>query len=258
MPISKLTSNENNLLEDFQSLKDSKQDNRIIIDGLKAVKKLFSSNSIVKKVLADPTQLPYLNQFKDSATEIFILDKSYFKSIIGSHYHQNIIAIADKPNFKNIDDLYGAAIALNALTSPENVGSILRTASAFNINNIIFDHRTVSPFMRRSIRVSMGNVFSLNLYQVDSLIDNFEKLKSKNYKIISTANVKSSIEISKTPLDNNSIIIIGNEGHGIDEEIINSSDYISKIKIDDETAHLNASVAASIFMYELSNRINFC
>jgi tRNA G18 (ribose-2'-O)-methylase SpoU len=137
---------------------------------------------------------------------------------------------------------------LNGLTSPENVGAIVRTAAAFNVNSLIYDKKSCSPYLRRCIRVSMGNIFQLKVFESENLEDDLIKLKKLNYSIYSTANISGSVDYTNYSYPQKSALIVGSEGHGIDQNILNASDVILKIPINEEVAHLNASNAASIFL----------
>jgi tRNA G18 (ribose-2'-O)-methylase SpoU len=139
-------------------------------------------------------------------------------------------------------------ILLNGLTSPENVGSIDRSAAAFRVNSIMTDEKTCSPFLRRCIRVSMGNIFFMKTFHSKNIRSDLFKLKNDGYSILSTANISGSLDLNQFIFPKKCILIIGSEGHGVDQDIIELSDTILKIPIDPQVAHLNASNAAAIFL----------
>ncbi|MCB9060527.1 MAG: RNA methyltransferase [Halobacteriovoraceae bacterium] len=243
------------LIEKFSSLKKLDNYQKIIVDGPKCFMQLLKTDLKIHEILTQEKYLNLLDHRRMTDTHIHILENYDLEKIIGHKVHQGIIAIADAPPLLDINFLSGPAICLNGLTSPENVGSIIRTAAAFNIKNIIFDQKTVNPFSRRCIRVSMGNIFNINVSYSQNLIQDLQKLRN-TYQIISTANKENSKEISATKFDSNSLIIIGSEGHGIDKQILEISDIVSKIPISHSTLHLNASISAAIYMYELTRNTN--
>jgi tRNA G18 (ribose-2'-O)-methylase SpoU len=234
--------------------KSALEDNIVVMDGLKVLKKFCESKFSLKKIFA--TELAYKEHKKfldEYGPQLTILEKSQIKNLVGQHYHQGIIAIGERPSFcsKPISSCNNALI-LNGLTSPENIGSMMRIASAFNIQNIVVDSKTCSPFIRRAIRVSMGNVFNLQIYKTEDLLTSINELKDNNITVYATANISKAISLHDVTFSSQSAIIIGSEGHGIDPEIIENSSQSVKIPISDHCLHLNASSAASIFCYEFS------
>jgi len=83
-----------------------------------------------------------MNNFLDA--EVFLCSKPIIKAIVGFRLHQGIIVIAEKPKDYLLTDLDFPCLALNGLTDPENVGSIIRSCAAFNISSIIIDKNTAS------------------------------------------------------------------------------------------------------------------
>ena len=173
------------------------------------------------------------------------------KKIVGHKIHQGIMALIDKPDFINFEDISGNVVVLNGLTSPENVGSIVRSCAAFNIRTIIIDDKTCSPFLRRCIRVSTGNIFNINIYKSIDLKKDLITLKNRGYSLISTANLENAISLDEFKFPKKSMLIIGSEGYGIDKKILELSDKILKIDINKEVTSLNASIATSIILYKL-------
>lgn len=183
---------------------------------------------------------------------IFIASKNILEQIAGFKIHFEVIFLAEKPLDCDLDKLDDRIILLNGLSSPENVGSIVRSAAAFNISSIIADERTCSPFLRRCIRVSMGNIFSMKTYHSSNIRNDIDNLKSLGYTIISTANIPHSENLAQYKFPKKCVLIIGSEGHGIDQDIIDLSDVVLKIIINSQVAHLNASNAAAIFLSHMS------
>ncbi|MBP9680035.1 MAG: RNA methyltransferase [Bacteriovorax sp.] len=182
----------------------------------------------------------------------FFASKNILESIAGFKIEFDVLFLIEKPADYELFQLDDHIILLNGLSSPENVGSIVRSAAAFKVNSIITDEKTCSPFLRRCIRVSMGNIFSMRTYHSHNIRRDLLALKNLGYSIISTANIDRSLDLKTFQFPSRVVLIIGSEGHGIDHDILDISDFILKIKIDPQVAHLNASNAASIFLSRLS------
>jgi len=184
---------------------------------------------------------------------IFVADKKILESVAGFKIHFDVLFLAEIPPDTSVDKLSNKILVLNGLSSPENVGSIVRSCAAFKIESLIADEKTCSPFLRRCIRVSMGNVFALKIHQSNNLREVLNILKKLGFKIISSANIVKAISLKHFTFPEKYVLIIGSEGHGVDQDIINQSDTVLKIDIDSQVAHLNASNAASIFLSHMSS-----
>ncbi len=184
---------------------------------------------------------------------IFIADKNILESIAGFKIHFEILFLAEMIEDNHLNGLDDKIILLNGLSSPENVGSIVRSSAAFKINSLITDEKTCSPYLRRCIRVSMGNIFSMKTHHSKDIRDDIYTLKELGYQIISTANIARAVTLKDFIFPPKYVLIIGSEGHGIDADLLDSSDTILKISIDPQVAHLNAANAASIFLSHMSS-----
>jgi tRNA G18 (ribose-2'-O)-methylase SpoU len=187
-----------------------------------------------------------------SGENVFIADKKILECIAGFKIHFEVLFLAQKPEDSKLLELDDKIILLNGLTSPENVGSIVRSSAAFEINSIIVDDKTCSPFLRRCIRVSMGNVFSMKTYRSINLRRDIAQLKDAGYTIIGTANIANSHNLVDYIFPKKCVLIIGSEGNGMDLELINICDIILRISINQQVAHLNAANAATVFLSHMS------
>ncbi len=241
-------------IKEFISLRKSVHDEKYVVVESKTVfKKLFSTNKKIHKVF---TTLEHLDFIKENCKEIdfpiLIASNKIMKEIVGHKIHQGMLALIDKPEFISFDEIKGNIVVLNGLTSPENVGSIVRSCAAFDIGTLIIDEKTCSPFIRRCIRVSTGNLFNINVYKSNDLKNDLIKLKGQGYTISTTANASGAISLQDYTFPSKSGIVIGNEGFGVDKEIFELSDNILKIDIHEEVTSLNAAIATSIVLFKMS------
>jgi len=245
--------NDPNILE-FTSLRQSAVNEKlVVVESKNVLKKLFKTDRKIHKIFITAENMNFIkDNCKNIDFPIYIASSEIMKKIVGHKIHQGMMALIDKPEFIFFDDIKGDVVVLNGLTSPENVGSIVRSCAAFNIKTIIIDEKTCSPFLRRCIRVSTGNLFNIKVYKSFDLKIDLTSLKMKGYDILSTANTDSAVSLQNHKFKDNSAIIIGNEGYGVEQSIMNLSDTIIKIDINDEVTSLNASIATSIILYEIN------
>ena len=160
------------------------------------------------------------------------------------------MALAPRPKDIPLKELDDRILIFNGLTQAENIGTITRTASAFGINSMIVDEKSVSVYLKRSIRVSMGNVFFQKIHHCQKLTHTLKELKKMGYQIIGSA-AESTTLLEKLNPPKKVALIIGSEGHGMSHEIRELCDLTLSIPIEKNVAHLNASAAAAILCYHL-------
>ena len=148
------------------------------------------------------------------------------------------------------DSVNGNVIILDNLQDPGNLGTIIRSSVAFNIDTIIISDTSVDLYNSKVVRSTEGMIFNLNIIR-RNLEGIIPVLKNLGYKIVGT-DVNEGIDVRNISKENVAIII-GNEGNGMSENVKEMCDEFINIKINKSCESLNAGVAASIIMYEVSH-----
>lgn len=246
-----ITHCEDQQIKEFTKLRDHTINDLgfILAESEKLFLQLKASGKKFLKILSTPE---FAKKHNLDGDNVFVASKNVLEQIAGFKIHFEVIFLAEKPLDAELNQLDDRIILLNGLSSPENVGSIVRSAAAFNINSIITDEKSCSPFLRRCIRVSMGNIFSMKTFHSKNIRADLVDLKKLGFQIISTANIPRAEYLSSFKFPKKCVLIIGSEGHGVDHDVLDLSDIILKIKIDPQVAHLNAGNAAAIFLSHMS------
>jgi len=158
----------------------------------------------------------------------------------------NIIGVC---KFKEEKEIGNKLLILDDVQDPGNLGTIIRSAVAFDIDTIVLSKETVDLYNSKVIRATQGMIFNMNIITRD-LVSFVSDLKKNNYKIYST-NVVSGKEIKTLEKVSKYAIIMGSEGQGVKKEIGDMSDENIYIKMNPLCESLNVGVAASIILYEL-------
>ncbi len=233
-------------------------ENRVFVaEEEKVVLKLLRSELEVLSVFACKEyieqHIELIKKKNISDEQIFIADKSLMKKIVGYRLHSGFMAIGKQPEDIPAENLRKPLIILNALANAENVGSITRNAAAFGFKSIIYDEASVSPYLRRSVRVSMGNVFHLQIHHSDSIKEIINELKTRGVKIVAIEICEDSIPMDKfRPENDNYALIFGSEGKGINDEVLELSDLILHIPISPNVASLNVASSSAIVLNKFS------
>lgn len=154
-------------------------------------------------------------------------------------------------NFILSEDIKGNVLLLDHIQDPGNLGTIIRSAVAFDFQTIIVSEDTVDVYNDKVIRSSEGMIFNMNILK-KNLVTFIPYLKSLDYKIYGTdvingKNVKSVNEEKVA-------FVIGSEGKGVSTKVKVLCDDFIYINMSKTCESLNAAVASSILMYEVYNR----
>lgn len=250
---------EDERVSEYSLLKSKEpKSNRFIADHEKTAVRLLSSDLEVESVLCTEK---YYHKHKDlieskvtDPNKRFIAEPSIFERTIGFSVHQGFMAIG-KQLWTPIEKLSFPAIALNGIVDSENIGSIFRTAVAFGIQSILVDERSANPYLRRSVRVSMGAILKTKIFRVEDLptwIQSFV-YQSHEIQLISLSLPKdnpSLLEKTKSvyeiPKDNQFLLVVGNENDGIQDKILELSSILAYIPMKNSIDSLNVSHALAV------------
>ncbi|TGK92511.1 TrmH family RNA methyltransferase [Leptospira levettii] len=258
----KILSPHDERLTDYSLLKSKESpSDTFVADHEKTAVRLLLSDFEVQSVFCTEK---YWQKHKDLITSklqneemCFVADKSIFEETIGFHVHQGFMAVG-KQKWVKEEDLTFPILMLNAIVDSENIGSILRSAAAFGIQSVLFDTKSASPYLRRSVRVSMGAIFQLKVAKSANLPESIHRMKKRSAKVIALALPKeNSDHIPKTKTiqemgkQENLVLIIGNEANGIEESVIDASDMIGYIPMKNKIDSLNVSHALAVALSHL-------
>lgn len=146
-------------------------------------------------------------------------------------------------------ELGNKILMLDGIQDPGNLGTIIRSSVAFNVDTIILGNNTVDLYNSKVLRASEGMIFNINIIE-KNLLEFVPVLKENNYKIIGTK-VTNGKDIKNIEKNEKICIIMGNEGNGINNELLEICDDYIYIKMSDKCESLNVGIATSIILYEL-------
>ena len=146
-------------------------------------------------------------------------------------------------------ELGNRILVLDDIQDPGNLGTIIRSAVAFNIDTIVLSNNTVDIYNSKVIRASQGMIFNINIIKRD--LDEFvPQIKNDGYKIYATK-VDNGKSLKGIEIEKNFAIIMGNEGNGVRKSILDLADTYLYIDMNKSCESLNVAVATSIILYEL-------
>ena len=140
-------------------------------------------------------------------------------------------------------------LCLDNIQDPGNLGTIIRSAVAFSFDTIILSQDTVDLYNDKVIRSCEGMIFHINIIRKN--LESFLIENNNQYNILIT-DVSKGENIRMLNLKQKIILVIGNEGNGVNENLKKFAHYFIKISMNSNCESLNAGVAASILMHEIN------
>ncbi len=150
-------------------------------------------------------------------------------------------------------EVSGSILILDGIQDPGNLGTILRSAVAFDMKNIVLSPTCVDLYNPKVIRSTEGIFFSLNIIRTD-LVSFIKKQKMSNAKYVVMGADMNGEDVEKIDFPEPVILVIGSEGQGISTEVRECIDTFVRIPMTNACESLNAAVSASILLYERSKR----
>ncbi len=219
---------------------------------------VFVRESAKEKVLSSLERSPEIAEKLGCVGRFILLSDSAFDKISPEKSPEGIICVAKYvDNLKKTDkiegkDVTGKAIVIESVRDPGNLGTILRCADAFGIDLVILSSDCADVFSPKTLRGAMGAVFRKNITVCTDLCASVKALKAEGRRVFATALHRDSLKLGDFELDATDVFVIGNEGHGITPELISACGETVFIPMCGGAESLNAGVAASICMWEIS------
>ena len=242
-----ITSKDNEIIKNIKKLKEKKYRlDSYIVEGIKMVKEAINENQEIALIAI---REDFKIDFDTKNIKTVTISNKIFNDISDVKTPQGILAIIKKNQNNQIETNSNYILALDSLQDPGNMGTIIRTADSANINQIIINKTTVDPYSPKVIRSTMGAIYRTNIIEVEDLKTTLKEIQSKGFQIITT-DLKATQSIYDINYNNKTVVVIGNEANGVSQEILQTADKKVTIPMLGKTESLNASIAASIMIYE--------
>ena len=240
-----ITSLDNKKIKLYTSLNDSRNRNinkLFLVLGEHLVKEAISVNNLVDILVLENYRLDF-----DVNMEITYVTESIMKKISKMPSIPKVIGVCKIIDNNNLSG--NRVLLLDNIQDPGNLGTIIRSGVAFNIDTIVLSNDTVDLYNDKVIRSTQGLIFHTNIIR-RNLVEVINDLKKKNYDILGT-NVHNGTNLSEVKT-NKFALLMGNEGQGLKKELQDMCDKNIYISMNNNCESLNVAVATSIILYELN------
>lgn len=235
------------------------QQGKFVIEGINLVRAALNKGQHVEFVLIaddfDYSEIANTLAVGVDYRNIYLIPRFLFEKISDAENGSGIIAVVDKRSY-TLDNLESLelrrgdnVLVLDRLQDPGNIGTMIRTAVAAGYSIVATIKGTADIYSPKVLRASAGMIFGISVVELADT-EEFKKLVSRLDKKIVVTDPREGDPYYECYLTNDIALVIGNEGNGISDEIMESSDVRVNIPMQGEVESLNAAICASLLMYE--------
>ena len=261
-----ISSKANSLVVRMAKLKDKKHrksEGLFRFDGIKLFDEAAQNGAPIRYVfLSESASEKYKDAVEKNNIDaaLYILSDEVFSKLTDEQSPEGIITVCEnlesivkEENFVSLStDLKGKSVLmLESVRDAGNMGTILRSAKAFGIDTLVISSDCADLYNPKTIRAAMGALFTQNVVLVDSIPEAVKAFRENGTRVFAAALERDAKKLGSFALEQGDVILIGNEGHGLSSSAIDSCDECLYIPMESGSESLNASIAASVCMWEL-------
>lgn len=257
----KITSKSNEMIKNvkrlFTSRKARFEKNQFVLEGARLCFDVFNSDyKVICFMVTEKAYEKYEAECKhmiDIASKSFLITNDIALKLADTENTQGIFAVCEFLSNDFKIEKNKKYIALDSLQDPSNLGAIIRTAEALGIDGAIC-YNCCDIYNPKALRASMGSILRLPVIISENLCTDIENMKADGFSVYSAVPDSSAKDITKIDFNTSSVMIIGNEGSGISDEVKACSTDLVTINMLGRAESLNASMAGAIAMWEMLRR----
>ena len=220
----------------------------MVIYGLNVLKEMDKKR--IKKVYTSRKDV--LSYLKDNNIKYEFVDKKKLDKMASGN-NQGVVIEALEYDYYTLEDIKGSfVVALDHLEDPHNFGAIIRTCVAAGIKEIIIPKDRSVQVNSTVVKTSAGMIEHVHIIMVSNLVNAINTLKKKGYFIYAADMLGENYQ--DISYNDKKALVIGNEGSGISNVVMDNSDVIISIPMKGTINSLNASVSAGILIYGMMDK----
>lgn len=242
-----LSKSQISFIKSLHQKKYRKEHGLFLVEGIKSIKEFIQSNYQIHTIFYNSEQANLLPKLSANIN-LFEVNNAELGKISTLQTPQGFLALVHIPKNKKLDqqELKNQfTLVLDGVQDPGNMGTIIRTADWFGFKKIICTEDTVEAYNPKTVQATMGSLARIDIYyqNVDLLLEEI--------KIPVFGALLDGESIYNVKWGNEGLVVLGNEGKGISEAIMNKVNKPVTIPRVGEAESLNVAVSAAIFCAEL-------
>ena len=253
-------------LTDYQGLTDvalrlkvEPEHGIFVAEGELVIRRALRAGYTMRSALMSPHWYEQLSLDTGDA-QVYVASDEVLEQVTGFHVHRGALAsFARKPLPSAAEVLAGAyrVAVLDTVNNPTNLGAIIRSAAGLGIDAVLLDPRSVDHLYRRSIRVSMGEVFSLAVARLEPPWPaGLGVIREAGFRLLALTPGEGATPLDELSLgrDDKVALLFGAEGPGLSPRVLAYADATVRIPMTHGVDSLNVGAAAAVAFYAVGRR----
>ena len=256
-----ISSKNNEKLKFLIELADSKKARDIkgfvLVDGVKLCMDAVSTGHRLMELWVTATAAEkYRDEYtllSSNAEETYVVKDYAAERISKLKSPQGIWGVFVCPDWTDLDMFshFHRVLGICGVQNPENAGAMIRTAAALGFDGVVLSGDCSDIWSPRAIRAGASSQMNIPVSRTDEFVYTVKRFNEMGFVTYATALNEKAEDISQVPKESKIMLIIGNEGHGLPQEVIDTCCRSIYIPMHNSVESLNANAAAAIFMWEL-------
>jgi len=232
-----------------------------IAEGEKVIRRAVEAGYRPRSFLLAPRWLPgladVLRHWPD--VPVYVVSEDLAEQVTGFHVHRGALASLHREQRHDVDDLLTAErlVVCEDIVDHTNVGAILRCAAGLGFDGVLLSPRSADPLYRRSIKVSMGAVFSLPWARLAAWHDAPERLQAAGFTTVAMTLAEDAVDLAEVAAEQRRrptrlAVLLGTEGAGLSERWSTGATVRARIPMTAGIDSLNVAAAAAVACYALA------
>lgn len=257
-----ITSRDNPVVKQYVRLASSRSARReagqFITEGVKLTCEAAAAGYPIEQLFATEQAL---DKYGDLLEPVTLASESFFRisDMVADKLAQSVSPQGVFGVFSLLDNApqpvkigkEGRYLLLGALQDPGNLGTILRTAAAFDVDGVFLSPDCPDPFSPKVLRAGMGGVFKLPV-QTQDTCDSIDALRQAGVRVYAATLSDAAQPLTHGLLGAGCAVVIGNEGAGLPDQVVEQCDGALVLPMRADSESLNAAMAAGVFVWEMT------
>ena len=263
--VNAITSRQNALVARFRSAREQRRDQRshVVLDGLRLISDVVNGGKSLDALLVSAASLPQdpilnklVQQCEAKRIKVTAGSGPVMDAVSPMRTPSTAVALM-KHSPMTADSIIhrkkGCVLVPIGVQDPGNLGSIIRVAAAADLAGVVVDTSSADPFNWKALRGSMGNTFRLPVTDTQNVSQLISHARHAGWTIAATT-PRGGLPPHKQAIRKPIIILLGNEGTGLDPQLLTYVDLTISIPMANGVESLNVSSAAAVVAYEIQHQ----
>jgi len=231
-----------------------------VAEGEKVIRRAVAAGYPVRSLLLEEKWLPALSDLLDQVdAPVYVAEPDTLRRVTGYSVHRGALAAMSRLPLPPPLDLARSArtvAVLEDLVDHTNVGAVFRSAAGLGVDAVLVGPRCADPLYRRSVKVSMGAVFSVPWSRLDAWPAALSDVRASGHTLLALTPAADATAIGDLPpaVTDRYALLVGSEGPGLSQAALDAADHRVRIPMSGGVDSLNAAAASAVAFYALSQR----